>query len=75
MEKRQLHLLSALAECRQTTQIKPLSFLDYTCEWIRAVNRGGLYEVKDEVYLLFREIEAKMQSHLMVHLKTLPTQS
>ena len=54
------------------TDDKPLSsFLDYTCEWIKEVNRGGLYEVKDEVYLLFREIEAMMQSHLMVHLKSL----
>ena len=58
------------------TDDKPLSsFLDYTCEWIGAVNRGGLYEVKNEVYLLFREIEARMQSHLMVHLRTLPAQS
>ena len=39
------------------------------------MNRGGLYEVKDEVYLLFREIEATMQSHIMVQLKSLPTQS
>ena len=53
---------------------KPLStFLAYTHEWVKAVNRGGLYEVKDEVYLLFREIEVKMQSHLMAHLKALST--
>ena len=49
------------------------TFLAYTHEWVKTVNRGGLYKVKDEVYLLFREIEVKMQSHLMVHLKTLST--
>ena len=26
------------------------SFLDYTCDWIATVNRGGLYEVNDDVY-------------------------
>ena len=33
------------------------SLLDYTAQWIREVNRGGLFEVNDTAYLLFREIE------------------
>ena len=33
------------------------SFLSYTTEWIRTVNRGGLFEISDDAYLLFREIE------------------
>ena len=38
------------------------SFLDYTCEWTRIVNRGSIYEVNDDVYLLVKEIEAIMQA-------------
>ena len=45
------------------------SFLDYTCEWTRIVNRGGLYEVNDDVYLLVKEIEAIMQVELTDLLK------
>jgi len=26
------------------------SFLDYTSQWIKIVNRGGLYEVNDDVF-------------------------
>lgn len=32
------------------------SLLEYTCKWTRQVNRGGLYEVGDMCYSLFREI-------------------
>jgi len=45
------------------------SFLDYTSQWIKIVNRGGLYEVNDDVFLLFKEIEKSMQVKLMSHLE------
>lgn len=41
------------------------SLQEYTLEWTRKVNRGGLFEVNDETFRLFREIEIKMQWHLM----------
>ena len=33
------------------------SDLQYTKRWIRAVDRGGLFRINDEVYVLFYEIE------------------
>lgn len=41
------------------------SLQEYTLEWTRKVSRGGLFEVNDETFRLFREIEIKMQWHLM----------
>lgn len=47
------------------------SFLDYTCEWIKTVNRGprGLHEINDDIYLLVKEIETTMQAEIIDHLK------
>lgn len=36
----------------------------FTKQWLSAVNRGGLFFVTDEVYLLFFEMEMKMRKHL-----------
>ena len=33
------------------------SLLEYTIIWTRLVNRGGLFEVNDIAFLLFKEIE------------------
>ena len=33
------------------------TFLEYTREWIETQNRGGLFKVSDNVYLLFRAME------------------
>ena len=41
------------------------SLLDYTAQWIREVNRGGLFEVNDTAYLLFREIQLSMYYKLV----------
>ena len=41
------------------------SFFDYTCEWVKIVNRGGLYEVYDDAYLLIKEVETTMQTELI----------
>ena len=36
---------------------KESSLLEYTSAWIEAVNRGGLFQIRDECYLLFRSLE------------------
>ena len=41
-----------------------ISFLDYTKEWIKLVNRGGLFQINDEVFCFFVEIEMKLRRHL-----------
>ena len=33
------------------------SFLAYTCAWLRLINRGGLFTVRDDVYNFFFELE------------------
>ena len=40
----------------------------YTQEWTRAINRGGLFEVKDSVYIFFRKLEIRMRGILPQHL-------
>ena len=44
-------------------------FLKYTRAWIEQVNRGGLFEVNDIAYMLFKEIEVSLQSNLQTHLQ------
>ena len=46
------------------------SFLSYTLEWSRTVNRGGLFEVNDEAYRLFKRIETRMQNQLRAMLNS-----
>ena len=41
------------------------SYLDYTKRWICAVDRGGLFRINDEVYVLFYEIEKKLRQFLV----------
>ena len=33
------------------------SFKEYTCAWLNIINRGGLFNVNDEVYQFFMEVE------------------
>ena len=40
------------------------TYLDYTRKWIRAVNRGGLFEVNDKAFRLFVELEMKVREFL-----------
>lgn len=42
------------------------SLLEYTRKWTHLVNRGGLFEVNDTTYTLFREIEKKIRKKLLV---------
>ncbi len=39
---------------------------DYTREWCLKVDRGGLFEVNDTAYLLFRIIELRVRKHLLI---------
>ena len=50
------------------------SFYNYTCEWVKAVDRGGLFHVSDYGFMLFKAIEIKTKEFLPQHLKSsLPT--
>ena len=44
------------------------SFLEYSKHWIKDVNRGGLFELNDDGYLLFREIELATRNDLAITL-------
>ena len=44
-------------------------FLKYTRAWTEEVNRGGLFEVNDNAYVLFKEIELNLQNNLQTHLQ------
>ena len=46
------------------------SFLSYTLEWSRTVNRGGLFEINDDTYRLFKHIEMRMQNQLRAMLNS-----
>ncbi|XP_038062542.1 uncharacterized protein LOC119733034 [Patiria miniata] len=40
------------------------TFLDYTHEWIKLQNRGGLFTISDELYIFFRTIENESRTLL-----------
>jgi len=44
------------------------SFLDYTKQWVSRINRGGLFQVSDDTYMFFKEVEKLMRCHLSIHL-------
>ena len=46
------------------------TYYDYTKNWIDSVNRGGLFEVNNDCFRFFREVEMKTQQHLPEHLKS-----
>ena len=50
------------------------SFLEYTNEWVSRVNRGGLFEVNDTTFALFREIELCVRDQLTSVLASSTTQ-
>ena len=43
-------------------------FYTYTQEWTRAINRGGLFEVKDIVFSFFQKLDILMRAILPQHL-------
>ena len=42
------------------------SLLEYTTKWTRLVNRGGLFEINDTAFMLFKEIELIVRKHLFI---------
>ena len=40
------------------------NFMEYTKEWITKVDRGGLYKVSDETFLLFKAMELTIRKFL-----------
>ena len=45
------------------------SFYEYTLQWIKSIDRGGLFHVNDNCFKLFKSIELKTQKLLPKHLK------
>ena len=46
------------------------SLLEYTTRWTALVNRGGLFEINDATYMLFRDIEMKVRTYLFTVFRT-----
>ncbi|XP_071965518.1 uncharacterized protein [Antedon mediterranea] len=49
---------------KEQKEIESTSFYAYTHAWISKQNRGGLFQVNDKVFLLFRELEVVFQEHV-----------
>ena len=43
--------------------------IEYTREWIKKVNRGGLFDINDQGYNLFLAIEVTRREKLTQHLE------
>ena len=43
------------------------SFMAYTTEWTKAINRGGLFEVGDATYLFFQTMKMLVKALLKAH--------
>ena len=43
------------------------SLMEYTRKWTLRVNRGGLFEINDMTYNLFKEIELKFVTTCLYH--------
>ena len=54
-------LLSMSATCEDSVEC---SFFDYTKRWTELINRGGLFEINDQSFRLFKEIESTLQMKL-----------
>ena len=42
------------------------ALMEYIRKWTLQVNKGGLFEINDMTYNLFKEIELKVRHHLFV---------
>ncbi|CAG2238723.1 unnamed protein product [Mytilus edulis] len=40
------------------------NFLSYTKQWIDLINRGGVYEINDDVFIFFRRMELVVRQYL-----------
>ena len=56
-----VQVLDSMHEC---DDVEVDDFLSYTKEWITRIDRGGLFRVSDEAFLLFRGMEMVLRSYL-----------
>ena len=54
----------SLLDCSNDVLVSDDDFLEYTKQWTTIRSRGGLYEVKDETFLFFQEVELVVQAKL-----------
>ena len=61
----------AIIECLGSMAVNgdDSDFLQYTKNWLEKVNKGGLFEVNDLAYQLFKEIELNIQDKLLNQLQ------
>ena len=71
-EKSSSDVAVSAVECLSSMAIngEESSLLEYTTQWTTLVNRGGLYEINDATYMLFRDIEMKVRTHLFTMFRT-----
>ncbi len=57
---------ASIVECLSSMAVNgdESNFLEYTRDWLVKINRGGLFEVNDVAYCLFKEIEIDFQGKL-----------
>lgn len=58
--------LICLEKMRSSDEEGEESFLDYTKRWVKAIDRGGLFTINDDVYIFFKSIEIKIRQHLNI---------
>ena len=65
-EKGSSDMAVSAVECLSAMAIngEESSLLEYTTQWTALVNRGGLFEINDATYMLFRDIEMKIRMYL-----------
>ena len=51
------------------TQGEEADFYAYTSEWVKTVDRGGLFHINDPTFFLFRAVEMATQALLPKHLR------
>ena len=49
-----------------TSEGEPPTFLDYTKLWLDQINRGGLFKVNNDVFLLFQAMEVAVRRVLTI---------
>ena len=70
-EKKDSSKAAQFVECLSSTAVagEESSFYGYTREWLRMVDRGGLFNINESGFILFRCIELKTQACLPQHLQ------
>ena len=66
-----VYTLNCMHESDSDIDIETDNFLDYTKEWVSRINRGGLFRVSDETFLLFRWMELTVRKHLCLPVRNI----